>query len=80
MKYTKQNVSSVHNIKHSIPNQQRESTTVPYSGIAGSSEAYGQTSYYANYNQNNNDTKEELLYSRTTGGNAAQFNNEINYV
>ena len=74
----KQNVSSIHNIKHSIPEQQRQTTTVPYSGIAGSSEAYGQTSYYANYNQNNNDTKEELLYSRTAGGNAAQFNNEIN--
>ena len=74
----KQNVHSLNNTKHQVGEQQRESTTVPYSGIAGGGEGGGQTSYYSNYNQTNNETKESLVYSRTNMGNTSKFNNEIN--
>ena len=74
----KQKIHSINNTKHQLANQQRETTTTPYSGIAGSAEVSGQTSYYANYNQTNNETKENMIYSRTNLGNAAQFNNSIN--
>jgi len=74
----KQNIHSVSNANHQVSEQQRETTTTPYSGIAGSAEASGQTSYYANYNQSNNESKETTIYARTNLGNAAQFNNTIN--
>jgi len=74
----KQNIHSVNNANHQVSEQQRETTTAPYSGIAGSSEASGQTSYYADYNQSNNESKENMVYARTNIGNASQFNNSIN--
>tara|TARA_B100001063_G_scaffold244151_3_gene276290 strand:- start:3455 stop:5263 length:1809 start_codon:yes stop_codon:yes gene_type:complete len=74
----KQHIHSVNNIKHQINNQQRETTTTPYSGVAGGSGvSNAHTSYTANYNQTNNETKEYLNYSRINPGNAAQFNNKI---
>jgi hypothetical protein len=74
----KQNIHSTNNTKHQVTEQQRETTSVPYGGIAGSAESSGQTSYYSNYNQTNNETKENMVYSRTNLGNASQFNNSIN--
>ena len=74
----KQNVASVNNAKYQLANQQRETTNTSYSGVAGSAESSAHTSSYANYNQTNNDTKEDLLYARTNVGGAAQFNNSIN--
>ena len=74
----KQNVASVNNAKYQLANQQRETTNTSYSGVAGSTESSAHTSSYANYNQTNNDTKEDLLYARTNVGGAAQFNNSIN--
>jgi len=60
-----------------LPNQ-RDTTTMPFTGNAnGASTRFGQTSYMANYNQTNNETKENTLEGRTSGGSMSLLNSNM---
>lgn len=64
--------------QHQSIENQRDTTTLPFTGNAGgSSTKYGQTSYMANHNQNNNEKKEQTIQGRTTGGNMQLFNSDM---
>ena len=74
-----QHKNSLNITNHQLNENQRETTTVPYGGIAGGGVASNaQTNYESNYNQINNSTKEKVAVARTNMGNAAIFNNHIN--
>jgi hypothetical protein len=64
--------------QHQSIENQRDTTTLPFTGNAGgASTKYGQTSYMANHNQNNNEKKEQTIQGRTTGGNMQLFNSDM---
>jgi hypothetical protein len=61
--------------QHQSIDNQRDTTTLPFTGNAGgSSTKYGQTSYMSNNNQHNNEKKEQTIKGRTNGGNMQLFN------
>ena len=64
--------------QHQSIENQRDTTTLPFTGNAGgSSTKYGQTSYMSNYNQNNNEKKEQTIQGRTNNGNMQLFNSNV---
>jgi hypothetical protein len=64
--------------QHQSVENQRDTTTLPFTGNAGgASTKYGQTSYMSNYNQNNNEKKEQTIEGRTNGGNMQLFNADM---
>ena len=64
--------------QHQSVENQRDTTTLPFTGNAGgASTKYGQTSYMSNYNQNNNEKKEQTIEGRTNNGNMQLFNSNI---
>ena len=74
-----QHKNSLNVANYQANDNQRDTTTTPYGGIAGGGVASNaQTNYESNYNQINNTTKEKVAVARTNMGNASIFNNHIN--
>jgi hypothetical protein len=66
------------NLQTPITNQ-RDSTNCSYIGTAGGySSAWGDMSYEAAYAQNNNESKEKSIVSRTNHGNTNVYNEQMN--